>query len=183
MFGLYFGNNFLYNIIIIFFLFVWKAAVINYVDICRTDDQFAFRGAGTTLFGGSANTSAVTDQDSLDDGNLSQEANVHFEPVVTLPEVTDLKTGEEGCRVLFCQRARLYRFTDKQWKERGIGEMKLLRNNETGPSLNRSNLWISWLELCFFYICYILKVLMNIYFCVVSDVNCCEMFIKIVCSY
>ena len=94
------------------------------------DEPFAFSGAGTTLFGAAAST--ATYQDSGDDSNVSQEANVHFEPVVSLPEVTDLRTGEEDCDVLFCQRAKLYRFTDKQWKERGIGEMKLLRNRETG---------------------------------------------------
>lgn len=57
---------------------------------------------------------------------------MHFEPIVKLPEVTDLKTGEEGEATEFSQRARLYRFDNGEWKERGVGEMKILHNSETG---------------------------------------------------
>ena len=74
---------------------------------------------------------------------LTGVKNMYFEPVVSLPKVTDLRTGEEDCDVLFCQRARLYRLTDKQWKERGIGEMKLLRNRKTGQRLLWFNIYIS----------------------------------------
>jgi len=34
-------------------------------------------------------------------------------------------------QVTFCQRAKLFRFVDSQWKERGIGDMKILRHRET----------------------------------------------------
>uniref|UniRef100_A0A4D5RVU2 Nuclear pore complex protein Nup153 n=1 Tax=Ixodes scapularis TaxID=6945 RepID=A0A4D5RVU2_IXOSC len=60
--------------------------------------------------------------------------NVEFEPVVPLPELVEAKTGEEDEEVLFCQRAKLYRYDGetKQWKERGVGQLKILRHGETG---------------------------------------------------
>lgn len=39
-----------------------------------------------------------------------------------------IKTGEEDLEVVFCHRAKLYRYDgpSKQWKERGIGDFKIL---------------------------------------------------------
>ncbi|CAK1548449.1 unnamed protein product [Leptosia nina] len=54
-----------------------------------------------------------------------------FKPIVPLPAEVTLTTGEENESVIFSARAKLFRFTDKQWKERGIGEMKLLKHNIT----------------------------------------------------
>ncbi len=46
-----------------------------------------------------------------------------------LPDVK-LATGTEGEDCIFKMRIKLFRFRDNQWKERGIGNAKLLRNNE-----------------------------------------------------
>jgi E3 SUMO-protein ligase RanBP2 len=56
------------------------------------------------------------------------EPTAHFEPVIPLPELIENKTGEEDENILFCNRAKLLRFdsSTKEWKERGIGEMKVL---------------------------------------------------------
>jgi E3 SUMO-protein ligase RanBP2 len=45
----------------------------------------------------------------------------------------EVKTGEEDETVLFCERAKLYRFDSvtNQMKERGIGEMKILQHKTT----------------------------------------------------
>lgn len=44
-----------------------------------------------------------------------------------------LFVGEEEEERLFCERAKLFRFDKdtKEWKERGIGELKILKNNTT----------------------------------------------------
>ena len=40
-------------------------------------------------------------------------------------------TGEENEECIFKMRAKLYRFRDEQWKERGTGNFKLMRHKET----------------------------------------------------
>ena len=74
------------------------------------------------------------------------EPNVEFTPCVEkLPELVNQTTGEEEERVLFCQRARLFRW-DKpvespasgsgtqagEWKARGVGELKILADDKAG---------------------------------------------------
>lgn len=51
-----------------------------------------------------------------------------FKPVVPLPALVDVKTGEEEEEKMFGERAKLFRFDSdtKEWKERGIGEIKIL---------------------------------------------------------
>ena len=39
-----------------------------------------------------------------------------------------LVAGEEEWTPLFTQRAKVYRFDSGQWKERGIGEMKIMKH-------------------------------------------------------
>ncbi|XP_022125731.2 E3 SUMO-protein ligase RanBP2 [Pieris rapae] len=55
-----------------------------------------------------------------------------FKPIIPLPAEVKVTTGEENETSIFSARAKLFRFVDKQWKERGIGEMKLLKHNVTG---------------------------------------------------
>ncbi len=60
-----------------------------------------------------------------------QSDDIVFEPVVQLEEV-EVKTGEEDETCIYSQRSKLFKHTDNQWKERGIGEMKILQHNQTG---------------------------------------------------
>lgn len=55
-----------------------------------------------------------------------------FEPVISLPDLVEVKTGEENETVLFEHRAKLLRYVkeSKEWKERGIGNMKVLVNKD-----------------------------------------------------
>jgi hypothetical protein len=72
-----------------------------------------------------------------EDGEVApeEEATAVFKALVTLDEV-DVVSGEEGEDALFSMRGKLYRYTEtlldkgsgkKQWIERGVGEIKLLK--------------------------------------------------------
>lgn len=67
-----------------------------------------------------------------------EESTATFEPVVKLEEV-EVKSGEEDEESLFGMRAKLFIFGEtlldvgtgnKTWKERGVGEVRLLRHRE-----------------------------------------------------
>lgn len=60
------------------------------------------------------------------------EPETHYTPIVTLQPV-QTQTGEEDEEILFCERAKLYRFdsTTNQMKDRGTGELKILKHSNT----------------------------------------------------
>eukprot|EP01035_Chromulina_nebulosa_P036050 gene36050-48509_t len=67
-----------------------------------------------------------------------EESTATFTPVVQL-ETVEVKTHEEDEAVVYKQRAKLFVFGEtlldkgtgnKTWKERGVGEVKLLRHKE-----------------------------------------------------
>ena len=41
-----------------------------------------------------------------------------------------IATGEEDEDEIYSQRSKLYRFRDGEWKERGIGNAKLLQHKD-----------------------------------------------------
>ncbi|KAJ2701975.1 Ran GTPase binding protein Sbp1 [Coemansia sp. IMI 203386] len=61
-----------------------------------------------------------------------ESPDVHFEPLVKLEDVV-VKTHEEDEEPIFKMRAKLFRFDteSKEWKERGTGDVKLLKHNDT----------------------------------------------------
>merc|ERR1711998_40308 len=65
-----------------------------------------------------------------------ESSGAHFEPVVQLAEV-QVCTGEEDEEILYSTRAKVYRWGkdvggDPCWKERGTGDLKLLKHHDTG---------------------------------------------------
>ncbi|KAH9634135.1 hypothetical protein HF086_001337 [Spodoptera exigua] len=85
--------------------------------------------------GGSPNTSLNKSRTLSERSNTSVENYdpcPDFKPIVPLPAEIKVTTGEEDEYVIFSSRAKLFRFVDKQWKERGLGEMKLLKHKVTG---------------------------------------------------
>lgn len=81
----------------------------------------------------SATASAADDQENEEEGT-EYEPNVAFEPVVPLPELVEVTTGEEDENVLFSDRSFLYRYDQatKEWKEKGRGDMKILQHKTSG---------------------------------------------------
>ncbi|XP_060208537.1 ran-binding protein 1 homolog c-like [Lycium barbarum] len=69
------------------------------------------------------NTSAADDEDT----------GAQVAPIVNLTPVA-VSTGEENEDVLLDLKSKLYRFDKEgsQWKERGVGTVKLLKHKETG---------------------------------------------------
>ncbi|GAA94745.1 uncharacterized protein L969DRAFT_17494 [Mixia osmundae IAM 14324] len=63
-------------------------------------------------------------------GSEEQEHDPHFEPVIKLTDEVKTSTGEEDEDVLFKMRAKLFRFDNGEWKERGTGDMRLLQHKQ-----------------------------------------------------
>lgn len=92
-------------------------------------EGFKFSGAGSSLF---ASPSAKGEEEEGEEGEDTHDP--YFEPIVPLPELVEVKTGEEEEEVLYKHRAKVYRYCGdtKQWKERGVGDMKILRHKSSG---------------------------------------------------
>lgn len=105
-------------------------------------NPFGFLGAGTPIFGGAAkaavkaNESAEKheDNDNEDGGAGGDDYDPHYEPIVPLPDAIVVTTGEEDETVLFNERAKVFRYVTetKEWKERGVGQFKILHHKEKG---------------------------------------------------
>ena len=76
---------------------------------------------------------SVGTDDEQDTTQDEERDGQYFEPVVPLPDLVEISTGEENEQVVFSHRAKLYRYDRElgQWKERGIGDLKILQNYDT----------------------------------------------------
>ena len=98
-------------------------------------EGFSFAGAGASVFGSANAATGASPGKANADANESAEDpehDPHFEPVVPLPELVQVTTGEEDEEVTFKHRAKVFRFDKeaKQWKERGVGDIKILHHKE-----------------------------------------------------
>ena len=73
---------------------------------------------------------AERDEDVELDEDYNPEDEVGFEGLSNLPEVP-VVTGEEDEDLVSKFRTKLYRWVSKEWKERGIGDLRLLQNKDT----------------------------------------------------
>lgn len=65
-----------------------------------------------------------------------ESEDVHFEPVIHLTEKVETKTNEELEEQVFKMRAKLFKYVSDthEWKERGTGDVRLLKHRETGKT-------------------------------------------------
>ncbi|TRY72155.1 hypothetical protein TCAL_00256 [Tigriopus californicus] len=99
-------------------------------SFAKNGENFKFAGQGASIFGKSP-ASKANDSGNAGDGDAGEdEHDPHFEPIIPLPELIKVTTGEEDEEVLFKHRAKVFRFDPetKQWKERGVGDMKILKH-------------------------------------------------------
>ncbi|MEQ2181080.1 hypothetical protein GOODEAATRI_007676 [Goodea atripinnis] len=89
--------------------------------------NFSWANAGATVFGAAVSSEVTNTEEGSDEEEASNNADIYFEPIISLPEV-ETKSGEEDEEILFKERAKLYRWDRDlgQWKERGIGDLKIL---------------------------------------------------------
>lgn len=97
-----------------------------------TGFQFTFTPtAGTTGTPTGVTSPKSPEGDSYYQNKEGEDDHIHFEPIISLPEAVAIVTGEEDDEVLFEHRAKLYRFDKQEWKERGLGNVKILYNKDT----------------------------------------------------
>ncbi|XP_029652638.1 E3 SUMO-protein ligase RanBP2 isoform X1 [Octopus sinensis] len=112
------------------------AAATPFFSFSMTPSQ---PGASTTPADSSKgltpNLGVAKSPDSADDGYYvnrdGEDSHIKFDPIMPLPDKVEVRTGEEDERCLFEHRAKLYRFDSSEWKERGLGNIKILENTQT----------------------------------------------------
>ena len=76
----------------------------------------------SSFFAGLSETNKQKDEETSENEREQLEStgdDIHFEPLIPLPDKVDVKTGEEDEDVIFSERAKLFRF-DKVGSERSI---------------------------------------------------------------
>ncbi|EGT33781.1 hypothetical protein CAEBREN_18819 [Caenorhabditis brenneri] len=101
---------------------------------------FVFGTPSSSIFGKKPETTsasvvvppAKTEEDEEKDDEDDYEPEGEFQPVIPLPDLVEVKTGEEGEQAVFTNRAKLYIYANEtsEWKERGTGELKVLYNKD-----------------------------------------------------
>ena len=92
--------------------------------------KFASSAKGTNEAEGDAGEGGARDEEE----DVEAECTKEFKPVVKLEIVEDdseRKTGEEDEDVMFEAKVKAYRFTDGEWRERGLGPIKLLEHKDS----------------------------------------------------
>jgi Ran-binding protein 1 len=109
--------------------------------IFGSSSSFGTTGGGTSAttfnpsaFASSSTTKPEEEKEEGEDEDVERECTKEFTPVVKLEiiESSETKTtGEENENILFEAKTKAYRFLEGEWKERGLGPMKILEHKAT----------------------------------------------------
>ena len=97
----------------------------------KCDDPSFFSGLSKSNTPDRIQTALGDEEESEEEIDKDGE-DIYFKPVIDLPKQVEFRSGEEDETVIFEERAKLFRFYDGEWKERGLGSLKLLWNNTNG---------------------------------------------------
>ncbi|KAL2024678.1 hypothetical protein VTK56DRAFT_6879 [Thermocarpiscus australiensis] len=83
-----------------------------------------------------AAAAAAAAKEGEEDDQPPESEDVHFEPVIHLTEKVEIKTNEEQEEQVFKMRAKLFKYVPdtREWKERGTGDVRLLKHRENGKT-------------------------------------------------
>ncbi|KAK3302322.1 uncharacterized protein B0T15DRAFT_496792 [Chaetomium strumarium] len=83
-----------------------------------------------------AAAAAAAAKDGEEEDQAPESDDVHFEPVIHLTEKVEVKTNEEMEEQVFKMRAKLFKYISetREWKERGTGDVRLLKHRENGKT-------------------------------------------------
>lgn len=116
-----------------------KLAAPSFIKTATSPGNFfglTNRDTFNNLMGPSNNSGPADSHETVNENEHVDDVNYdpHYEPIIALPDEIHVSTGEEEEKKLFGERARLYRYdaTNKEWKERGVGELKILHHPVMG---------------------------------------------------
>ncbi|KAH6636342.1 hypothetical protein F5144DRAFT_485607, partial [Chaetomium tenue] len=83
-----------------------------------------------------AAAAAAASKEGGEEEEAPESEDVHFEPVIHLTEKVETKTNEEMEEQVFKMRAKLFKYVPdtREWKERGTGDVRLLKHRENGKT-------------------------------------------------
>jgi hypothetical protein len=108
-----------------------ETSTLSFSELAQQTSGFPTTREGTWkgFLGGGGQLFSSNDEDDPE----REVERTDFKPIVSLPDIAEQKTGEEDETVVYTHRAKLFRYNldTKQWKERGVGDIKILLHNET----------------------------------------------------
>ncbi|KAF2357580.1 Ran binding domain [Trinorchestia longiramus] len=110
---------------------------ISFADITAEKDGFKSKAStvdmsawqAKPLFASLNKSNNQSKDDSSDQLHHEEDSHdPHFEPVIPMPDLVEVKTGEENLEVIYSHRSKTFRYDNstKEWKERGLGDIKIL---------------------------------------------------------
>ena len=108
-----------------------ETSALSFAELAKQPSGFPKTSEGTWkgFLGSGGQLFSSNDEDDPE----REVEGTDFKPTVSLPDAIEQKTGEEDETVVYSHRAKLFRYDvdTKQWKKRGVGDIKILLHNET----------------------------------------------------